>query len=326
VTLAFEFAGTKGTRLDAFLMQELSASGGAEISRSQLKRWIEEGHVAVNDKTALKAGLPLKPGDLIHMEPLVVPASHLEPMELPLKILYEDADIIVVDKPAGLSMHPGAGERRRTLVNALVGRLTGDFGDTQPLRPGIVHRLDKATTGVVVVARNIQAQRALIAQFSSRTVKRAYLALVYTTPRAVRAVNRTDTGTVDGNIGRDPKDRVKMAVRKDGGRKAVTHWKVVERLPYGTLLDVRLQTGRTHQIRVHMNAIGSPVIGDRSYGDFSGLPPQLRQAQEKFGRQALHAFLLGFTHPRTGKEMEFKSELPEDFRRLLAVFREASKS
>jgi 23S rRNA pseudouridine1911/1915/1917 synthase len=218
-------------------------------------------------------------------------------------------------------MHPGAGNRDETLVNALVHRFGEQVVFLSSGRPGIVHRLDKDTSGVVVVARDVETLNALSAQFAARTVGRAYKALVFSTPRAQRQINLSDRGKVDAAIGRHPTKRTSMAVVKEGGKRAVTNWGVVERMPYGTLIVARLETGRTHQIRVHMNHIHSPVIGDLTYGDFSGLPHELRMNAQRFGRQALHAYRIEFEHPVTKERLSFESPLPEDFRKLIDEFR-----
>jgi 23S rRNA pseudouridine1911/1915/1917 synthase len=238
-----------------------------------------------------------------------------------LEILFEDEHLIVINKPCGLSMHPGAGNRVATLANAVVahvGTHQGEVGEVD--RPGIVHRLDKDTTGVVVVAKSAKALTGLAKQFNDRTIKREYLSLVFTTPRAKRAVQLQDSGEVVAAIGRHPTERTKMAVHAEG-RPALTKWRVVERFSYGTLLANTLQTGRTHQIRVHMDSIGSPVIGDTMYGDFSGLPKHLKEAAERFGRQALHAASLGFSHPIHDTFQEFSAPLPDDMEVLISQFR-----
>jgi 23S rRNA pseudouridine1911/1915/1917 synthase len=187
-------------------------------------------------------------------------------------------------------------------------------------RPGIVHRLDKDTTGVVVVAKSTPVHAALSKQFADRTTERSYRALVYTTPRAKRVVQLQDHGEIAKPIGRHPTQRTLMTI-SEKGKPAVTQWRVVERFAYGTVVECRLQTGRTHQIRVHMDSIGCPVIGDATYGDFSNLPSQLREAAERFGRQALHAATLAFRHPISGEQLSFSAELPADFQSLLEFFR-----
>jgi len=320
-------------RLDRFLTDKLSAVPELRgTSRSQVKILIESGAVCVDGAAIRKAGTPLRPGAVVVVALTEQAPSHLAPFETPLQILYEDEAVVVIDKPANLTMHPGAGNRDQTLVNALVAHFQrGVGGQTAPelfrceggagaLRPGIVHRLDRDTTGVVVVAKTAAALHHLSRQFAARSVGRGYLALVFSTPRGLRAVNTADTGTIDAPIGRHPTRRTEMAIVPEG-RRAVTHWRVRERFSYGTLVEARLETGRTHQIRVHFNSIGCPVIGDRTYGDFSGLPLALQRSGEKFGRQALHAYRLEFEHPTRGERLTFEGALPHDFLQLVESFR-----
>ena len=319
----FRYEGEGPGRLDKLLAAELSSSKLEAITRSQLKLLIESGSVTVGGVVATKAGAIVKPGmEVVLRLPEPEPTT-LVPYELEVNVLFEDKDIIVIDKPTGLSMHPGAGNKRKTLVNALVHH----FGRNPPetfssgTRPGIVHRLDRDTTGVVVVAKSAAAHANLAEQFAKRTVGREYQALVYATPRALREINSKDSGKIAANIARDPRERKRMAVTAAGGKKAVTHWRVLERMTNACLLAVRLETGRTHQIRVHMTHIGSPVIGDKTYGNLSDLPAALRLASERLGRQALHAYKLEIAHPRSGKRMQFESPLPDDFQAVLAEFR-----
>lgn len=337
----FVFVAGCAGRLDKALREFLSEQACCtQVTRSQIKNAIECGNVRINGAAAGKAGVLLKPGDQVEISLYRPDSAAIEGYDYKLDVIYEDRSVVVINKPAGLSMHPGAGNRSRTLINALVeyyrrgaGELPDIFapqargepehvGSSPAERPGIVHRLDKDTTGVVVVAKNVQAHAVLSRQFSSRTIDRAYLALVFCTPRARRAVNLSDSGVVEAGIGRHPGRRTEMSVRREGGRPALTHWKVMERMRYGCLVELRLATGRTHQIRVHMSHIGSPVIGDRVYGDFSGLPAPLKREHERFARQALHAYLLEFDHPETGRRVKFSSPLPDEMNELLTVFRE----
>ncbi len=314
----FEVKGG-AVRLDRFVRGELSNL--SEISRSQVERLIEAGSVSVNGKVVIKPSFKVEDGDVVDVEVPLARPSHLEPYHFKLSILFEDDQLLVIDKPAGLSMHPGAGNRDETLANAVVshvGAAQTKVGEAD--RPGIVHRLDKDTTGVVVVAKSTPTHAHLSRQFAERTTDRAYTALVFTTPRAKRAVQIDDAGQVNAPIGRHPTQRKLMAINQHG-KSAVTEWRVLERFAYGTLVSCKLQTGRTHQIRVHMNSIGSPVIGDPVYGDFSNLPRELGEAADKFGRQALHASTLAFTHPVSGKRLSFESPLPADFMALLDSFR-----
>ncbi|NLF26131.1 MAG: RluA family pseudouridine synthase, partial [Deltaproteobacteria bacterium] len=225
-------------------------------------------------------------------------------------------------KPANLSMHPGAGNPDRSVLNALIGHFKpGSAGFSDPARLGLVHRLDKDTTGVVVVAKTPAAMAMLSAQFSERSVKKVYQALAFVTPRGRRLVQLSAKGRIDAPLGRHPKRRTSMAVVAEGGRSAISDWECLELMPYAALLEVKLLTGRTHQIRVHLQHIGSPIIGDALYGEFSGLPKPLLEAAKAFGRQALHACCLEFNHPLTKERLMFESPLPMDFQELIKVFR-----
>ena len=269
-----------------------------EITRSQLKNLINDGHVTVN-------GQPVKPkykvqaGDKISLVKPEPQSLELTPENIPLDIVYEDDDVIVVNKPQGMVVHPAPGHPNHTLVNALLyhsplSTINGTF------RPGIVHRIDKDTSGLLMVAKNDLAHQSLAEQLRNKTNKREYLALVY-------GQIKEDEGTIDAPLGRNPQDRKKQAVVK-GGRHAVTHFKVIKRYDNFTLVKCILETGRTHQIRVHMKYIGHPLVGDPLYGP--------RKVIGKNG-QFLHAALLGFKHPRTGKEMVFEAPLPENFQKML---------
>jgi 23S rRNA pseudouridine1911/1915/1917 synthase len=310
---------TGPSRLDRVLQRELSAE--QECSRSQVERLIEAGKVSVNGKVITKPAFKVDVGAVVEVALVNTPARDLIPFEFALVVLYEDEHLIVVNKPAGLTMHPGAGNREKTLANAVVHHVgVQQRGVGMSDRPGIVHRLDKDTTGVVVVAKSTPVHAQLAKQFAERSIERTYTALVFSTPRAKRPVQIAESGEVQGAIGRHPTQRTLMAIT-ERGKPAVTEWRVLERFSYGTLLACRLQTGRTHQIRVHMNSIGCPIIGDKTYGDFSNLPRGLRDAADSFGRQALHASTLAFTHPVTGARLLFDAPLPSDFRELLEVFR-----
>lgn len=305
-------------RIDALLA---STIGDGIASRSQIVRWISEGAVSINGRSVVKPSFKVKDGDCVS---IVIPESdptHLAPYQFPLTILFEDEHLLVIDKPSGLSMHPGAGNRHETLANAIVSHVgMSQLSVGQVGRPGIVHRLDKDTTGVVVVAKSSFVHTHLARQFAERATERQYKVLVFTTPRAKRAVQLSSDGEISGPIGRHPSKRTLMAIVAQG-KPAVTRWRTLECFQYGCLLECRLETGRTHQIRVHMESINCPVIGDRVYGDFSNLPSALRDAADRFGRQALHAALLGFTHPVTNKKLSFESPLPNDFQALLKIFR-----
>jgi len=316
-------AGTQ-ERLDRIITEWMFKEHGAlALSRSQIQRLITSGKVAVNGVAVSKGSLQVKNGDTVAIVGELKTESGLEGDALDLEIMFEDQYLIVVNKPAGIAMHPGAGLKRGTLANALVahiGEAQADVGVQD--RPGIVHRLDKDTTGIVVVAKSTPVLAALSKQFSDRTVKRTYRALVYLTPRSKSVVRNAEEGIVQAAIGRHPTNRVKMAIRDSGGRAATTTWRVAERMLHGAVLELKLGTGRTHQIRVHMDSVGAPIVGDTVYGDWSGLPNQLRKAAERFGRQALHAETLGFIHPITGAALEFAAPVPKDFEGLIAAFRE----
>jgi 23S rRNA pseudouridine1911/1915/1917 synthase len=298
------------TRLDVFLSQKENL-----LSRSQIKRLIEQGDVQVGGKKA-KASRRLKTGDAVS---LVLPepkALEVQAEDRPLTILYEDSHLLVIDKPAGMVVHPGAGNYSGTLVNALLHHCEDLAGIGGVLRPGIVHRLDKDTSGVLVAAKNDLSHRGLSEQFKKHTPSRKYIGIVFG--------QLSSEGQVDSLIGRHPVYRQKMSTRPRKGREARTHWKVRERFAHFCLAEFRLETGRTHQIRVHLSSIGHPLLGDPTYGGRKGLggvePALLRQGLQKFPRQALHASSLGFIHPLTGKYLEFSSPLPkdmEDLRKLL---------
>jgi 23S rRNA pseudouridine1911/1915/1917 synthase len=304
----------RGERVDRFL-----ADAAGTISRSRVKALIETGQ-ARRDGTVLDAPAePVRPGAVYTLSvPAPVPARPA-PQAIPFTILYEDADLIVLDKPAGLVVHPAPGNEDGTLVNALLAHC----GDTLPgiggeRRPGIVHRLDKDTSGVMVVAKTQQALAALTAMFAARDLDRAYLALAWGVPSPV-------SGEIEGAIGRDPRDRKRMAVRTHGGKTALTRYATM-RVWHGgvSLLECRLATGRTHQIRVHLAGSGHPVVGDPLY--LRRLPAAARLVPEParshlldFPRQALHAARLGFRHPRTGADLAFETPIPADFAALMAA-------
>ena len=324
-------ADESGGRLDRLL-----AAHVAELSRTRLKALIEAGAVTVDGRTIRDPGHHVNSGAAVVVA--IPPAAPAKPAAepIPLKVIYEDADIIVIDKPKGLVVHPAAGNWTGTLVNALISHcgesLSGIGGER---RPGIVHRLDKDTTGLMVVAKNDRAHRALAAQFAGHgrgggPFERGYLAFVWGAPDRPR-------GTIDRPIGRHPQARNRMAIR-EGGREAITHWQVLERYggskgarrggasahpgePVASLLACRLETGRTHQIRVHLASIGHPLLGDEVYGGgfrtkAALLAPEAKEALAALGRQALHAHILVVTHPTTGEILRFRSELPHDLARL----------
>ena len=292
-----------GQRLDAAL-----AKLEPTLSRAQLRRLIEQGAVTVSGEV-VKPAHRLRAGERIAGAVPDAQPTALEPEALPLAILYQDADVVVIDKPAGLVVHPAPGHGGGTLVNALLHHCRDLSGVGGELRPGIVHRLDKDTSGVLVAAKNDAAHRSLAAQFKAHSVLREYLALVRGAPRAA-------SGTVEAPIGRHPIDRKRMSTRTRRGRAAVTHYRVEEHLRGASLLRVRLETGRTHQVRVHLASIGLPVLGDPVYGGAHALGAGLGLA-----RQALHAAVLGFTHPTSGERLRFESPLPADMARALEALR-----
>lgn len=288
-------------RLDKFLSARLP-----EMSRSHIQKLIKDNHVTVN-KTAVKSNYKLSPGDEIIVcipEPEI---PDILPEDIPLDILYEDQDILVVNKPKGMVVHPAPGHYSGTLVNAIMyhcrENLSGINGVT---RPGIVHRIDMDTTGSLLVCKNDRAHQALAAQLKEHSITRKYHAVVH-------GNLKEDTGTVNAPIGRHPTDRKKMSTHAPNGRQAVTHYQVLERFGNYTYIECQLETGRTHQIRVHMSSIGHPILGDMVYGP--------AKCPYKLEGQTLHAKILGITHPATGEYMEFDAPLPEYFTALLEKLR-----
>lgn len=301
----------QGLRLDVCLTQR-----DGSLSRSQAKRLIEDGSVLIDGKPA-RASHRLKSGESVLVRKPPPAPSGIVPEEIPLDILYEDDAILVVDKPAGMVVHPAAGNPRGTLVNALqfhCGSLSAVGG---VMRPGIVHRLDKGTSGLMVVAKSDEAHQRLSEQFKKRQVSKLYTALVHGSPKQ-------DEGAVDAAVGRHPVERKKMSTASRRGKPALTRWRVLERYGAFTLLEARIETGRTHQIRVHLGSLGHPVAGDSVYGGSKRViePPALRAVLKKLARQALHASRLSFRHPVTGREMTFESPLPEDMAEVIRFLRE----
>jgi len=329
-----------GLRLDKYLTEALGSKAandetyeGELLSRARIKALIDQGHVSrlENDKPTLiiDASHRVKEGESFTLGvPAAKPARPVA-QSIPLDVVYEDAELIVIMKPAGLVVHPAAGNHDNTLVNALIAHcgdsLSGIGGEK---RPGIVHRLDKDTSGLMVVAKTDRAHRSLSEQFAAHgrdgRLTRAYTALVWGAPRP-------HVGTIDANIVRSSHNRTKMATAKTSGRTAITHYKVLE--SYGepaevSLVECRLETGRTHQIRVHMTAIGHPLLGDQTYGTGqrtrkAKIPEAAQAALERLNRQALHAHHLGFEHPVTGAEMSFDAPLPEDMLKLIEALKQA---
>jgi len=306
--------GEQGKRLDQFLA---GADVSPPLSRSQAKRLIEEGLILLNGRR-VKASFPVRAGDVAAgVVPKPEPLS-VEPEALPLTVLYEDADILVVEKPAGLVVHPSTTGSSGTLVNALLHHCQDLPGIKGVIRPGIVHRLDKDTSGVMVVAKTEPALAELGRQFKERDVEKTYLAIVH-------GIFRERAGTIEAAIGRHPTERKKMSTHTRRGRVAVTHWRLLEAFSGYSLVEIRPQTGRTHQIRVHLASAGHPVLGDALYGrkNRPGAIADLvlRDVVKKLNRQALHAHRLTFTHPRTGEKITFTSPVPPDMEEVLRCLR-----
>ena len=318
-------------RLDRFLMDRLS-----NRSRSKVQNAIRAGSVQV-DEMDVKPNYKVKPGNHIS---IILPKSleevhNINPQNIPLDIVYEDEDLMIVNKPYKMAVHPGVGIPQGTLVNAVAWHLREQLEQlpvklgNEPDRAGIVHRIDKDTTGLMVIAKKEYAMVHLANQFFYHTIERKYWALVWGDPRA-------DSGTVIGNIGRNPNDRKLFMVFPEGedGKYAVTHWRVLERFYYATLIECQLETGRTHQIRVHMKSIGHTLFGDPRYGGNQILKGTLYSKYKQFvegllsilPRQALHAKVLGFVHPRTGEHVRFESELPKDMQTVINKWREYVQS
>ncbi|MCM1508792.1 MAG: RluA family pseudouridine synthase [Ruminococcus flavefaciens] len=298
-----------GMRIDKFIAEEI-----AEFSRAQVQRLIATGAVYADDEIIADKDFKTRYGDIYQITPPEPQQATPLPENIPLNILYEDDDLIVVNKCAGMTVHPAAGAYHGTLVNALLYHCKDSLsGIGGVARPGIVHRIDRNTSGILVVAKNDSAHRHLAEQFFKHTIERTYFAFVYGVPTPL-------DGTIEGNISRSSFDRKKMALVQIGGKSAITHYKTVENYRNtASLVQCNLETGRTHQIRVHLSSIGCHLIGDDVYkGRKSSLnlPEPLKNFVNSFPRQALHAASLGFVHPRTKEYMQFKAELPEDMQQL----------
>ena len=286
-----------GERIDRFL------ADSQDLTRSFLQKILKEGEVIVNGKS-VKANYKLRKGDRIEFEIPGAVEPDIVAEDIPLSILYEDADVLVVDKPKGMVVHPAAGHYSRTLVNAVMYHCKGELsGINGVLRPGIVHRIDRDTTGSIIICKNDMAHNEIARQLKEHSINRRYRAIV-------TGVLKDEEGTIEGAIGRDKKDRKKMAITADG-KPAVTHYRVLQRFKHYTYVECVLETGRTHQIRVHMASIGHPLLGDEVYGR--------RSDKYKCEGQCLHAMTLGFHHPRTGEYIEVNAPLPPYFEHLLAV-------
>lgn len=286
-----------GERIDRFF------ADSQDLTRSFLQKILKEGEVIVNGKS-VKANYKLRKGDRIEFEIPEAVEPDIVAEDIPLSILYEDADVLVVDKPKGMVVHPAAGHYSRTLVNAVMYHCKGELsGINGVLRPGIVHRIDRDTTGSIIICKNDMAHNEIARQLKEHSINRRYRAIV-------TGVLKDEEGTIEGAIGRDKKDRKKMAITADG-KPAVTHYRVLQRFKHYTYVECVLETGRTHQIRVHMASIGHPLLGDEVYGR--------RSDKYKCEGQCLHAMTLGFHHPRTGEYIEVNAPLPPYFEHLLAV-------
>ena len=311
-----------GTRLDRFLAQALP-----DLSRSRLQSLIGEGAVTLAGEKIGDGNRRVKPGEVYDVAiPAASPATP-QGQDIPLTVVYEDRDLVVIEKPAGLVVHPAAGNPDGTLVNALIAHCGKELqGIGGVARPGIVHRLDKDTSGLLVAAKNERAMTSLAKQFAAHAIERAYHAVVWGSPRL-------GEGRIEGQIGRSPFDRKRMAVLRGQGKEARTRYRVVERYgdperPFASLVECRLETGRTHQIRVHLTHLGHPLIGDPQYGRARQPPRAKTPAEEEafaaaanFPRQALHAYVLGFQHPSTHKVMRFESQWPDDMAALIAALK-----
>lgn len=312
-------------RLDRWLSGHLS-----DLSRSRIKQAIQDGHATLNGEVIRNASTSVKPGDRVSFSLPVTSDNTLQPQDIPLLVVYEDDDLLVVDKPAGMVVHPAPGNPDNTLVNALLhhcGSRLSTLGD--PDRPGIVHRIDKDTSGLLVVAKSNSAYEGLTAQFAAHSVERRYIAFVRNHPRLV-------SGQVAGAMGRHPVNRKKMAVLKEGGKHAITHYETLvtywtpDGSPLAAKIACRLETGRTHQVRVHMAHLGAALIGDplyaRSMRVSAKVPQAVSHAITGLKRQALHAQELGFIHPVTGEFLKFSSSLPYDLKLLEGILTESART
>ena len=290
-----------GERLDRYLTLIY-----ADQSRSFFQKLIKGGHVRINDKEITKAGYVLTVGDVVATSIPEAQSVAIEAEDIPLDILYEDADVLIVNKPKGMVVHPSAGHYSGTLVNAIMYHCSDSLsGINGEIRPGIVHRIDMDTTGALIVCKNDTAHTDIAEQIKEHTVTRKYRGIVC-------GVVKAEEGTIEGAIGRHPTQRKKMAINEKNGKPAITHYKVLQRFAKYTYMEFQLETGRTHQIRVHMSSIGHPLLGDQLYGNPKNL------AMKGLQGQTLHAMIIGFVHPSTHEYMEFEAPLPEYFQNLLS--------
>ena len=297
----FEIQEDQQMRLDKYLAEQFP-----EQTRSYLQKLIKEGSVLVNGKS-VKTGFQLSKGDEVCVSIPEPKELDVEPQKMDLDIVYEDEDVILINKPKGMVVHPAPGHTTDTLVNGLLYHCKDNLsGINGVARPGIVHRIDRDTTGILIVCKNDMSHNSIAAQLKEHSINRRYRALVH-------GNLKDDTGTIEGPIGRHPIDRKKMSINEKNGKPAVTHYTVLERFGNYTLIECKLETGRTHQIRVHMTSIGHPLVGDEVYGP--------AKSPFKLQGQCLHAMILGFVHPRTGEYMEFSADLPAYFEDLLRKLR-----
>ena len=311
-----------GDRIDKFLQSQIS-----KISRTRLQILIRDGHVKLNNTIVCEVAKKIKDKDKIEINFPPPKKTLIKPYKMSLNILYDDEDVIIINKPPGVVVHPGAGNYEKTIVNGLLFQYQSKLSSIGgKLRPGIVHRIDKDTSGVIVVAKNDNAHINLSKQFSDHTIERTYEALVW-------GSLKPKNGKISEKISRSIKNRKLMTVRKDKGKKAITNYKTLEifqnlNLPNISHVECRLETGRTHQIRVHMNFKGNPILGDKSYGKskkkFKKININIEKKINNFDRQALHAKSLGFVHPKTGKKIFFGAERPKDFNALIKNLKKAS--
>ena len=311
-----------GNRIDKFLQSQIN-----ELSRTRLQTLIRDGQVKLNDITISDVSKKIKENDQIKINFPPPKITFIKPKKIPLEILYDDDDIVVINKSPGVVVHPGAGNYEETIVNGLLFKYQNNLSSVGgKLRPGIVHRIDKDTSGVIVVAKNDNAHIRLSEQFSNHTIKRIYEALVW-------GSLKPQNGKINEKISRSVKNRQLMSVRKEKGKIAITNYKTLKvfqnlNLPKISLIECKLETGRTHQIRVHMNFKGNPILGDRSYGKskkkFKKIDPNLEKKINNFNRQALHAKSLGFIHPKTKKEFFFEARRPKDFDTLIKSLKKSS--
>ena len=315
-------SNSQGCRVDKFLQSEIT-----ELSRTRIQALIHEGQIKINNVIIYNASKKIKKKDKIVVNFPPPKETLIKPSKIPLDILYDDSDIIVINKSPGVVVHPGAGNYDKTIVNGLLFKYKNNLSSIGgKLRPGIVHRIDKDTSGVIIVAKNDNAHINLSKQFSSHSIKRVYEALIW-------GSLKPQNGKISERISRSIKNRQLMAVRKEKGKMAITNYKTLKifqnsNLPKISLIECKLETGRTHQIRVHMNYKGNPIVGDKSYGKtkkkFKKIDSKIENQINNFNRQALHAKSLGFLHPKTKKEVFFEAKRPDDFEALIKNLTKAS--